>query len=313
MRQSTQYTLTMSAALAHSKTMCCNCDFFVNIFPAVLPRAGHRYMGCIDLCCVARQKGLAMIRLQELTKRYHPGDTPAVDKLSLDIRPGEIFGFIGANGAGKTTTIKMMTGILAPDEGTVEIFGHDMRTDPIGAKQQIGYVPDNHEIYQRLKGIEYLNFMGDIYGVPAELRQERISALLETYELADAINDRIQSYSHGMKQKLCIVGALLSNPPLWLLDEPLTGLDPQSSFRLKQAMREHCDRGNVVFFSTHVLEVAQKLCDRVGIIKAGKLLAIGTLEELAGRAGQGQDSLEDIFLELTGADVDPSANPAGYF
>lgn len=241
-----------------------------------------------------------MIRLEALAKRYPGNERPAVDNLTLNIQPGEIFGFIGANGAGKTTTIKMMTGILAPDEGRVEIFGHDMRTDPIGAKKQIGYVPDNHEIYQRLRGIEYLNFMGDIYGVPSQLRKERIESLLETYELADAVNDPIQSYSHGMKQKLCIVGALLSNPPLWLLDEPLTGLDPQSSFRLKQAMRAHCDQGNVVFFSTHVLEVAQKLCDRVGIIKSGQLLAVGTLEELSDRVGQGQESLEDIFLELTG-------------
>lgn len=242
-----------------------------------------------------------MVLLENVTKSYTRGAVPAVDHLNLVLQPGEIFGFIGSNGAGKTTTIKMMTGILEQDDGKIEIYGHDMKEEPLEAKRHIGYVPDNHEVYERLKGIEYLNFMGDVYGVDGKTRKERIDHYLELFELGHAIQDQIKSYSHGMKQKLCVIGALLSNPPLWILDEPMTGLDPQSSYRLKQAMRTHCEQGNTVFFSTHVLEVAQQLCDRVGIIQNGKLIAVGTLEELTQRKGEaGQETLEQLFLSLVG-------------
>lgn len=247
-----------------------------------------------------------MVLLENVTKSYVRGAPPAVDHLNLTLQPGEIFGFIGSNGAGKTTTIKMMTGILEQDEGKIEIYGHDMKTDPLEAKRMIGYVPDNHEVYERLKGIEYLNFMGDVYGVDGKTRKERITRYLEMFELEQAIQDQIKRYSHGMKQKLCVIGALLSNPPLWILDEPMTGLDPQSSYRLKQAMQTHCKEGNTVFFSTHVLEVAQQLCDRVGIIQGGKLIAVGTLEELTQRRGEaGQETLEDVFLSLVGEKSTP--------
>ena len=241
-----------------------------------------------------------MVQIQQVSKSYAKHATPAVDNLTLTLQPGEIFGFIGANGAGKTTTIKMMTGILEPDSGSISIFGHDIASDPIGAKRCVGYVPDNHELYDRLKGSEYLDFMGDVYQVPLARRKERTEALLDAFELRQALHDQISSYSHGMKQKLCVIGALLSQPPLWILDEPLTGLDPQSAFHLKRAMRSHCDQGNIVFFSTHVLEVAQQLCDRVGIIQAGKLIAIGTLEELTARYGADGQSLESLYLSMVG-------------
>ncbi len=241
-----------------------------------------------------------MVQLRDLTKRYTKNAKPAVDRLSLTLEPGEIFGFIGPNGAGKTTTIEMMTGILEPDEGSISIFGHDVRAEPLAAKRNIGYVPDNHELYDRLKGIEYLNFMGDVYQVPVGERKVRVDDLLDAFELRDAIGKPIGSYSHGMKQKLCVIGALLSNPPLWILDEPMTGLDPQSAFHLKSAMRTHCDEGNIVFFSTHVLEVAQQLCDRVGIIREGRLIALGTLEELTEQYGGAEQSLEAIFLSMMG-------------
>lgn len=239
-----------------------------------------------------------MIELKKLSKSYNKGSVKAVDDLSLTVQPGEIFGFLGPNGAGKTTTIKMMVGLLVPDSGSVRINGYDMENEPIQLKRSISYVPDNHEVYDKLSGIEYLNFLGDVYGVPASVRQKRITRFLELFELQGAVSDLIQSYSHGMKQKIVLVGALLHEPDVLILDEPMVGLDPKSSHNLKEYMREHCSKGKTVFFSTHILEVAEKLCDRIGIIRKGKLIAQGTLDELRGQS-QNKESLENIFLELT--------------
>jgi len=237
-----------------------------------------------------------MLKLEGLNKSYRPGQK-AVDDLQLHVLPGEVFGFIGPNGAGKTTTIKMMTGILRPDSGSVVVHGVDMLADPVAAKCAIGYVPDNPDVYDRLTGQEYLNFVADIYGISAADRKARAGELLEEFDLADAVNNPIKSHSHGMKQKIVLISALLHRPPLWVLDEPLTGLDPKASHLLKSRMRRHCEDGNTVFFSTHVLEVAEKLCDRIGIIQHGQLKFVGTLEELR---GDNTASLEDIFLKLTG-------------
>lgn len=241
-----------------------------------------------------------MIKIENVTKSYSKGKIKAVDELNLHVKKGEIFGFIGPNGAGKTTTIKMLTGILAPDSGEIYINGKNIKTDTIEVKKSIGYVPDSQEIYDRLTGMEYLNFIGDIYGVSSIERRDRIERYLELFALKGAIGELIRSYSHGMKQKLMLIAALLHEPPLWLLDEPLVGLDPRAALTLKEAMRDHCNNGNTVFFSTHVLEVAEKLCDRIGIIKDGKLIASGTLEEL--RSGETGASLEHIFFELTQGD-----------
>jgi ABC-2 type transport system ATP-binding protein len=241
-----------------------------------------------------------MIKIQNVTKSYSKGKIKAVDQLNLHVKKGEIFGFIGPNGAGKTTTIKMLTGILLPDSGEIIINGKNIKTDTIEVKRSIGYVPDSQEIYDRLTGMEYLNFIGDIYGVSSKQRRERIEKYLELFELKGSIGELVRSYSHGMKQKLMLIAALLHEPPLWLLDEPLVGLDPRAALSLKEAMRTHCDNGNTVFFSTHVLEVAERLCDRIGIIKGGKLIASGTLEEL--RSGETGASLEHIFFELTQGD-----------
>jgi ABC-2 type transport system ATP-binding protein len=243
---------------------------------------------------------IIMIKIQNVTKCYSKGKIKAVDELNLHVKRGEIFGFIGPNGAGKTTTIKMLTGILLPDSGEIFINGKNIRTDTIEVKRSIGYVPDSQEIYDRLTGMEYLNFIGDIYGVSSTQRRERIEKYLEMFELKGSIGELIRSYSHGMKQKLMLIAALLHEPPLWLLDEPLVGLDPRAALSLKEAMRSHCDNGNTVFFSTHVLEVAERLCDRIGIIKDGRLIASGTLEEL--RSGETGASLEHIFFELTQGD-----------
>ncbi len=238
-----------------------------------------------------------MINIKNLSKSYNKGSVKAVDDLNLHVKPGEIFGFLGPNGAGKTTTIKMMVGLLTPDNGTVSLAGFDNAKNPLEAKRNIGYVPDNPDVYDRLTGLEYLNFMADVYNVSVEDRQERMGHLLDMFSLTDAIGDLIRSYSHGMKQKIVLTGALLHNPSVWILDEPMVGLDPKSSHLLKEFMREHCSKGNTVFFSTHILEVAEKLCDRIGIINKGKLIAIGSLEEL--RHGDQAGSLENIFLELT--------------
>jgi ABC-2 type transport system ATP-binding protein len=240
---------------------------------------------------------MVLLNIQGVSKAYNRGSVKAVDNLSLVVKPGEIFGFLGPNGAGKTTTIKMIVGLLNADEGTIEINGFDNRKEALEAKKIMSYVPDNPEVYDRLTGMEYLTFMADIYQVPSPTREERIQYFLDMFELTNAAGDLIKSYSHGMKQKIVLTGALIHNPALLVLDEPMVGLDPRSSHLLKELMREHCDRGNTVFFSTHVLEVAEKLCDRIGIIHKGKLIAIGTLDEL--RRGEQAGSLENIFLELT--------------
>ena len=238
-----------------------------------------------------------MIELQQVTKTYAKNNKKAVDNLTLKVEGGELFGFIGPNGAGKTTTIKLMTGILAPDEGTVSMAGHNMATDRIEAQKLIGYVPDGNDLYDRLTGMEYLNFMADVYQVDAARRKAHIEKYLDIFELEDAINSQVRSYSKGMKQKLVVIGALIHNPPVWILDEPLGGLDPRAAHLLKEEMIRHCNEGNTVFFSTHVLEVAEKLCTRIGVIDHGSLRAQGTLEEL--RSGEKGASLEDLFLELT--------------
>lgn len=243
-----------------------------------------------------------MLQLKGVSKTYAKGGVKAVDNLTLDVKKGEIFGFIGPNGAGKTTTIKMITGILPQDQGSITVAGHDMETDALQAKRNMGFVPDSHELYDTLKGVEYINFMADMYQVPQQRRKELLTHYVELFGMQQYINQTIKSYSHGTKQKLTIIGALLHEPALWILDEPMTGLDPRMSHILKESMRRHCEKGNTVFFSTHVLEVAEKLCDRIGIIAEGKLVAVGTLEELRNkRAGE---SLENIFLQITGNGVE---------
>jgi ABC-2 type transport system ATP-binding protein len=240
-----------------------------------------------------------MIEISGVTKSYNRGAIRALDSLDLTIKDGEIFGFLGPNGAGKTTLIKLITGILNPDQGSILINSRSIHEHPIECKMQIGYVPDDPNLFLRLTGLEYLNFMADIYLVSREERQGRIKSLLERFDLYDAAGDLIQSYSHGMKQKVVLVGALLHSPPVWILDEPMTGLDPRSSFTLKEMMREHADAGKTVFFSTHVLEVAEKLCDRVAIINRGRIVFCGTREEIHEHFRCDQ-SLESLFLELTG-------------
>ena len=238
-----------------------------------------------------------MIDLQQVTKAYAKNKQKAVDNLTLKVEGGELFGFIGPNGAGKTTTIKLMTGILTPDEGSITMAGHRMNDDRLGAQRLIGYVPDGNELYDRLTGMEYLNFMADVYQVDSARRKAHIEKYLNIFELEGAINSQVRSYSKGMKQKLLVIGALIHNPPVWILDEPLGGLDPRAAHLLKEEMIRHCKEGNTVFFSTHVLEVAEKLCTRIGLIDNGSLRALGTLDEL--RSGQGGESLEELFLKLT--------------
>lgn len=239
-----------------------------------------------------------MIELKNVSKSYNKGKVKAVDSLDLSVRPGEIFGFLGPNGAGKTTTIKMMVGLLQPDSGSITINGHSVLDEPLLAKASVGYVPDNPEVYEKLTGIEYLNFMADVYRVPASVRRERIGRFLDMFELSKAVNDLVQSYSHGMRQKIVLIGAMLHEPDVFILDEPMVGLDPKASHNLKEYMREHCNNGKTVFFSTHVLEVAEKLCDRIGIIHQGRLIACGTMDELK-KMSASKESLEKIFLELT--------------
>lgn len=241
-----------------------------------------------------------MIEVKGVSKSYNKGKVKAVDNLNLSVKPGEIFGFLGPNGAGKTTTIKMIVGLLKRDSGTITVNGYDIEKDPIKVKQSLSYVPDNPEVYEKLTGLEYLNFLADVYGVDAKLRRERMERFLHLFELTGAVGDLIQSYSHGMRQKIVLIGALLHQPDVFILDEPMVGLDPKSAHNLKEYMREHCDKGNTVFFSTHVLEVAEKLCDRIGIISRGKLIACGTMDELKEQA-KNTGSLENIFLELTEA------------
>lgn len=238
-----------------------------------------------------------MIKINQVSKSYVKGKK-SVDGLDLEIRDGEIFGFLGPNGAGKTTTIKMITGILNPDEGDIFIDGKSIKKEPIEAKKRFGYVPDNPDMFLRLKGIEYLNFIADIYEVSEVDRKDRIERLAKEFGIYEDLPNSIQSYSHGMRQKLIVISVLLHNPKNWILDEPMTGLDPKASFELKELMRKHSREGNTVFFSTHVLDVAEKLCDRVGIINKGKLIFIGTYDELKAKFAE-DGSLEKLFLELT--------------
>lgn len=237
-----------------------------------------------------------MIQVQNVSKTYN-NTVKAVDQLNLTVNDGEIVGFIGANGAGKTTTLKMMTGILKPDHGTILINGHDIQKDALEAKQSIGYIADSPDMFLRLKGIEFMNLIADIYKVPLEVRKNRIATFAKRFELENVLNSPMQSYSHGMRQKMMVAAALVHDPAVWILDEPLTGLDPKSAHNLKEMMREHADAGNSVLFSTHVLEVAEKLCDKVIIIHHGKTLFYGTLEELT-NVHKDKD-LETIFLEMT--------------
>ena len=232
-----------------------------------------------------------MLRIEHLTKIY--GEKKAVDDLSLHILPGEIFGFIGHNGAGKSTTIKSSVGILKFDKGTITICGKNIKDDPVACKRNLAYIPDNPDLYEFMSGIKYLNFIADIFAIPANERQEKIRKYADLFELTQDLGEPISAYSHGMKQKLAVISAWLHDPKLIVMDEPFVGLDPKASHLLKEMMREHCDKGGAIFFSTHVLEVAEKLCDKVAIIKQGKLVKEGTMEEV-----KGDDSLEDVFLEL---------------
>ena len=238
-----------------------------------------------------------MIKIENVTKSYIRGKK-SVDNINLEIKDEEIFGFLGPNGAGKTTTIKMITGILNPDQGDIYIDGKSIKKEPIEAKKAFGFVPDSPDMFLKLKGIEYLNFLAQIYEVPEKEKKERIQKLTKKFEIYNNLNEQIESYSHGMRQKIVICGALLNNPKNWILDEPMTGLDPKSSFDLKEMMKEHSRKGNAVFFSTHILEVAEKLCDRVGIINNGKLAFVGTLDEMKAQFNE-NTSLEELFLEIT--------------
>lgn len=240
-----------------------------------------------------------MISFDHVVKQYSKSNVRAVDDLTLQVEKGSTIGFIGPNGAGKTTTIRLLTGILQPTSGTVTVGGVDMSKDPIAAKRLIGFVPDAHEMYDRLTGMEYLNFMADVYNVSRSDRKAHIEKYLNLFELEDASREQIRSYSRGMRQKLTIIGALIHNPPVWVLDEPMVGLDPRAAHLLKEEMRLHCEKGNTVFFSTHVLDVAEKLCSEIAIINKGQLIAQGSLEEL--RSGEKSASLEQLFLELTEA------------
>lgn len=232
-----------------------------------------------------------MLRIEHLTKSF--GDKKAVDDLSLHILPGEIYGFIGHNGAGKTTTIKACCGIMRFDAGEIYVNGKSVKADPLGCKRVLAYIPDNPDLYDFLSGIKYLNFIADIFGVPQAERQARIHRYADDFELTQDLAQPISAYSHGMKQKLAVISALLHKPKLIIMDEPFVGLDPKAAHKLKLIMREHCDAGGAIFFSTHVLEVAEKLCDKIAIIKNGRLVKAGPMDEV-----RGDDSLEAVFLEL---------------
>lgn len=241
-----------------------------------------------------------MIEIKSVSKSYKKGKK-VIDNINLEIRDGEIFGFLGPNGAGKTTTIKMITGILDIDEGDILIDGNSIKTNPLEAKKRFGLVPDNPDIFIKLKGIEYLNFIADIYKISEEERIEKIKNLSKQFEMENVLNNKIQSYSHGMRQKIVIMATLLHDPQNLILDEPMTGLDPRSSFDLKRIMRERTKQNKSVFFSTHILEVAERLCDRVGIINRGRLVFIGTYEEMK-REFNKNASLEELFMEITDND-----------
>ena len=233
-----------------------------------------------------------MLRIEHLTKTY--GDKKAVDDLSLHIAPGQIYGFIGPNGAGKTTTIKSAIGILRFDAGEIYVCGRSVKEDPLGCKRDLAYIPDNPDLYEFLSGIKYLNFVADVFAVEKSVREERIAKYADMFGLTSDLAQPISAYSHGMKQKLAVISALLHDPKLIVMDEPFVGLDPTASHQLKELMHEHCSRGGAIFFSTHVLEVAEKLCDCVAIIKNGRLVTSGTMDEV-----KGDKALEDVFLELS--------------
>lgn len=238
-----------------------------------------------------------MLKISSLTKTYAGNPKPAIENLNFEVNAGEIFGFIGPNGAGKSTAIKCITGILNFEGGQIEIDGQNIRTDAVAAKRLMGYVSDNHVIYDKLTGIEFVNFMCDMFNVDVESRDERLAHYLELFELEKAIGNPIKSYSHGMKQKLNIIGALIHNPKIWILDEPLLGLDPKSTFNLKTLMREHADAGNSVFFSSHNLDMVEKICDRIAIIDHGKIIVCCNVAEL--KSSKLKQSLEDLFLSVT--------------
>ena len=234
-----------------------------------------------------------MLEIEHFTKKY--GEKVAAEDISLHIKAGEIYGFIGHNGAGKTTTLKSVVGILQFDEGEIRIDGESIKASPLSCKKKIAYIPDNPDLYDFMTGIKYLNFIADVFGIGEEQRQQRIHQYADLFEMTSDLGQPIASYSHGMKQKLAIISAWIHEPKLILMDEPFVGLDPKASHILKGMMREVCDKGGAIFFSTHVLEVAEKLCDKVAIIKNGKLIRSGTMEEV-----KGDDSLEEVFLELEG-------------
>lgn len=234
-----------------------------------------------------------MLKIENLTVKY--GEKVAVDNLSLHIEKGEIYGFIGHNGAGKTSTIKAATGILKFSDGEIYVDGVSMKLDPITCKKNIAYIPDNPDLYDYMTGLQYLNFIADIFGVSPQLRKEKIEKYAACFEIQNDLTAGISSYSHGMKQKLAVISALIHDPKLIIMDEPFVGLDPKAAFTLKELMRAHCNDGGAIFFSTHVLDVAEKLCDKIAIIKGGKLIKSGTIEEV-----KGDESLESVFLELEG-------------
>ena len=237
-----------------------------------------------------------MIKIQNVSKSYKK-ENKVVENLNLEIKDGEIFGFIGQNGAGKTTTIKMITGILEIDEGDIFIDGKSITKEPVDAKKQFGLVPDSPDMFLKFSGIEYLNFIADCFNVNQEDRKKRIEKLSKEFGIYDELENKIESYSHGMRQKIVIIGVLLHNPKNWILDEPITGLDPKSSFDLKALMKEHARKGNTVFFSTHILEIAEKLCDRIAIINKGKIIFVGTLDELK-NMHKDKNTLEEIFIDI---------------
>jgi len=240
-----------------------------------------------------------MITIHAATKRYRQDKPPAVDNLSLEVQQGEIFGFLGPNGAGKSTTIKMLVGLLRQDSGGITVNGYDNINELLSVKKSIGYVPDEPMFYEKMTALRYLNFIADLFNIPTEVRAQRIDYWTKRFSLDSNLQDPISSYSHGMKQKLGVIAALIHEPKLLILDEPMVGLDPRSSFILKEVMREFCTKGGTVFFSTHVMDVAERLCDRVGIINKGKLITCGTFAQLRNSKGDQGATLEKLFLELT--------------
>ena len=243
-----------------------------------------------------------MLEFKNVTKAYNKGSVKAVDSLSMTVNDGEIFGFLGPNGAGKTTSIRMLTGILQPDEGELLLDGISIKERPIAAKRTFAFVPDNPETFSRLKAIEYLDFISDVYKIPQEEKMDRIKTYCEKFGMMENLSSRIASFSHGMKQKLFLIASLITDPKNWILDEPMVGLDPEAAFTIKEIMRERAAAGKTIFFSTHVMEVAEKLCDRIGIIKKGKLVFVGTMADLQAQHGEAGQSLEDIFLKLVAED-----------